>query len=44
LIFTGLSGGFFVAAVDATVKRRKAKNKHEKEARNADDHHDIASS
>ncbi len=42
LMFTGLSGGFFVVAVDATVKRRKAKKKHETKARIAGDRHAIA--
>jgi hypothetical protein len=39
LMFTGLSGGFFAAAVDATVKRRKVKKKHETNARIAGERH-----
>jgi hypothetical protein len=43
-MFTGLRGGFFVAALDAVVKRRKANKKHEKKARNTGDHRRMASS
>ena len=39
LMFTGRSGGFFVAAVDAPMKRRKLKKKHETNARIAGERH-----
>jgi hypothetical protein len=38
-MFTGLSGGFFVAAVDAPMKRRKVKKKHETNVRIAGERH-----
>ena len=42
LMFTGLGGGFFVVAVDAIVKRRRAMKKHEKEALDAADRRAMA--
>ncbi len=39
LMFTGFSGGFFVVAVDAPVKRRKTKKEHETKARIAGERH-----
>ena len=43
LMFTGLNGGFFVAAADASANKTRAKDKHEKKARNAGDRGTIAS-
>jgi hypothetical protein len=39
LMFTGLSGGFFVVAADAPIKRRKVKKKHAMNARIAGERH-----
>jgi hypothetical protein len=41
-MFTGLGGGFFVVAVDAIVKRRRAMKKHEEGALDAADRRAMA--